>query len=71
MIQGIIDALKSTFTDLGTAILAFLKSGFETIFLNDGKTGLSNLGTFLFVMLSISLTVGLTRWITSLVRRKI
>ena len=49
MIQGIIDALTSTFDGLGTAILQFLKDGFETIFLNAGKTGLSNLGTFVFV----------------------
>lgn len=71
MIQGIVQAITSTFTDLGTAILQFLKDGFETVFLNAGKTGLSNLGIFCFAMLGIALTIGMTRWITSLVRRKI
>lgn len=52
MIQGIIQAITSTFTDLGTAILTFLKDGFETVFLNAGKTGLSNLGVFCFAMLN-------------------
>lgn len=51
MIQGIIQAITSTFTDLGTAILQFLKDGFETVFLNADKTGLSNLGIFCFAML--------------------
>ena len=81
MINGIVDAITGVFTELGTAILSFLKLGFQVIFLNgtvnDGVFtpasggGITDLGTFLFAMLGIALVVGLTQWITSLVRRKI
>jgi len=81
MIDGIVSAITGVFTELGTAILSFLKLGFQVVFLNGTVAngvftpatggGITDLGTFLFAMLGIALVVGLTQWITSLVRRKI
>jgi len=81
MINGIVSAITGTFTELGTAILSFLKLGFQVIFLEGTVANgvftpatngsITDLGTFIFAMLGISLVVGLTRWVTSLVRRKI
>lgn len=81
MIQGIVSAITGVFNELGGAILNFLKVGFQVLFLNGTYAngsftpaengGITDLGTFLFAMLGIALVIGLTRWITSLVRRKI
>ena len=72
-ITQIIDAITSVFTDLGTAILTFIKDGFTTLFLEvDGSgtiTGLSNFGAFSFVLMGISLVMGLTYVIFNLVKR--
>lgn len=74
-IGQIIDAITDTFTDLGTAVFNFLKDGFTTLFLEvDGQgaiTGVSNFGLFGFVIMGISLVLGLTYFIVNLVRRKI
>lgn len=71
----IIDAITETFTELGTAVFNFLKDGFTTLFLEvDGQgavTGVSNFGIFGFVIMGISLVLGLTYFIVNLVRRKI
>lgn len=81
MVSAIVEAITGSFSALGTAILSFLKLGFQVIFLNGTVTdgtftaasggGITDLGTFIFAMLGISLVVGMTRWVTSLVRRKI
>lgn len=74
-IQEIVEALTDTFTSLGTAVFTFLKDGFMTLFFDIGTdgaiSGVSNFGIFTFVMLGISLCLGLTYFITNLVRRKI
>lgn len=74
-ISQIITAITETFTNLGTAVFNFLKDGFTTLFLEvDGQgavTGVSNFGLFAFIIMGISLTLGLTYFITNLVRRKI
>lgn len=66
--EQVSDALTSTFT-LGSSILSALASFFDVFVLTDGS--LSWITIFLFAMLGISLVVGLTRWLTSLIRRKI
>lgn len=81
MLNDIVSAITGVFNGLGGAILNFLKVGFQVLFLNgtysDGTFtpatggGITDLGTFIFAMLGIALVVGLTQWITSLVRRKI
>lgn len=71
----IIEAITKTFTDLGTAVFTFLKDGFTTLFLETSSegavTGVSNFGIFGFILMGISLVLGLTYWIVNLVRRKI
>lgn len=74
-ITEIINAIIQTFTGLGDAVFNLLKSGFVTLFLEtDGQgavTGVSAFGIFGFVLMGISLVLGLTYFITNLVRRKI
>lgn len=74
-IGQIIQAITDTFTNLGTSVFNFLKDGFTTLFLEvDGQgavTGVSNFGLFGFVIMGISLVLGLTYFIVNLVRRKI
>lgn len=74
-IQEIITAITTTFTNLGTAVFNFLKDGFVTLFLETDAqgavTGVSSFGIFGFVIMGISLVLGLTYFITNLVRRKI
>lgn len=74
-ITDIINAITSTFTNIGTAIFNFLKDGFVTLFLETDAqgavTGVSSFGIFGFVLMGLSLVLGLTYFITNLVRRKI
>ncbi len=74
-VTDIINAITKTFTDLGTAIFNFLKDGFTTLFLETDAqgavTGVSTFGIFGFVLMGLSLVLGMTYWITNLVRRKI
>jgi hypothetical protein len=74
-VTDIINAITSTFTNLGTAVFNFLKDGFVTLFLKTDAqgavTGVSELGIFGFVLMGLSLVLGLTYFITNLVRRKI
>lgn len=77
-VTGIFDYLTSALKGVGDAILGFIKDGFVTLFLETTTsgdtttiTGISEFGIFAIVMLSISLVIGLTYFITNLVRRKI
>lgn len=75
-IGQIIDAITSAFTNLSTAVFECLSNGFTTLFLTTDSstgavTGVSNFGIFSFVLMGISLTLGLTYFIVNLVRRKI
>lgn len=74
-VTDIINAITSTFTNIGTAIFNFLKDGFVTLFLETDAqgavTGVSEFGIFGFVLMGLSLVLGLTYFITNLVRRKI
>lgn len=74
-VGDLIANITETFTDLGTAVFNFLKDGFVTLFLEVSEagaiTGVSAFGIFAFVLIGISLTLGLTKFITSMVRRKI
>ena len=73
-ISNIVTAITSTFTDLGNAIFGMLKDGFVTLFLETDAqgavTGVSSFGIFGFVLMGISLCLGLTYFIVNLVRRK-
>lgn len=74
-ISDIIDAITDTFTGIGDAIFNFLKDGFITLFMETDAqgaiTGVSAFGIFGFVLMGLSLVLGLTYFITNLVRRKI
>lgn len=73
-IGNIVTAITTTFTDLGNAIFSMLKDGFTTLFLETNEsgavTGVSNFGIFGFILMGISLCLGLTYFIVNLVRRK-
>lgn len=74
-IDNIVQAITSTFTNLGNAIFTMLKTGFTTLFLETDAqgavTGVSTFGIFSFVLMGIALCLGLTYFITNLVRRKV
>lgn len=74
-IEELVTALTSTFQNLGTSIFTFLKDGFMSLFFDvtsEGAIeGVSNFGIFSFVLMGISLCLGLTYFIVNLVRRKI
>lgn len=78
-VTALFEYLTSALKGVGDAILGFLKDGFITLFLTSTKssegvvtiTGISEFGIFAIVMLSISLVIGLTYFITNLVRRKL
>ena len=59
-IGQLIQAITTTFTDLGTAVFNFLKDGFTTLFLEvdaqGAVTGVSNFGIFTFVLIGMLLT---------------
>lgn len=73
-VGDLISNIVETFTVLGTAVFNFLKDGFVTLFLETSEgviTGVSAFGIFSFVLIGIALCLGLTKFITSMVRRKI
>lgn len=74
-ITQMIEAITSTFTNLGNAVFKFLKDGFVNLFLETSTegavTGVSAFGIFGFALMGISLCLGLTYFIVNLVRRKI
>ena len=74
-VSQMVEAITKTFADLGTAIFKLLKDGFTTLFLEVGEggaiTGVSNFGIFGFILMGLSLCLGLTYFIVNLVRRKI
>lgn len=74
-VSDIVNAITSTFTTLGTAVFNLLKDGFTTLFLEvDAQgaiKGVSNFGIFGFILMGLSLVLGLTYFIVNLVRRKI
>lgn len=87
MLLAMAQAMVAVFGTIGGAILNFIVVGFQVLFLKgtasvDATTGvlsftaatgggITDFGTFVFGLLGISLIIGLTRWLTSLVRRKI
>lgn len=73
-VTQLIEAITKSFSSLGTAVFNFLKDGFVTLFLETGEnnaiTGVSSFGIFSFVIMGISLALGLTYFIVNMVRRK-
>lgn len=74
-ITEIVSAITTPLTTLTTAVLSALKEGFVTLFFKTSSEGaiegISSFGIFSFVLMGISLALGLTYYITNLVRRKI
>lgn len=71
LISGITQGMKG----VGEAIINFLTSGFTLLFLTTNTegsvTGVSNFGIFAFVLMGISLVMGLSYFLVNLIRRKI
>ena len=74
-ITEIVSAITTPLTSLISAVLGALKDGFTTLFFDKTAEGaiegISNFGIFAFVLMGISLALGLTYYITNLVRKKI
>lgn len=74
-VTDITDAITSTFTALGNGIINFVKDGFTNLFFDVSSsgevTGLSHFAIFGFVIMGISVVMGLTYFVVNLIRRKI
>lgn len=73
-ITQLLENFLGSFTNVGTAVFNFLKEGFVTLFLKTSEgavTGPSEFGIFVFFCLGLTLCLGLTKFITSMCRRKI
>lgn len=70
-ITDITNAITGSLTSIGNAIFEFLKSGFTTLFLDTsgGSTTVSTFGIFLFVIMGVSLALGLCYFIVNMVRK--
>lgn len=73
-ITDIGSAITGIFTSLGNGILEFITSGFTRLFLEVSEagavTGVSNFGLFMFVLLGISIVMGLTYFLVNVVRKR-
>lgn len=74
-VTDITDAITSTFTALGNGIIGFVKDGFTNLFFDLNSSGevigLSHFTIFGFVIMGISVVMGLTYFVVNLIRRKI
>lgn len=75
-VSGIVTAMTSTFTDLGKAILALVKTGFVELFCDYTEsngvitiTGPSALAYYAFVLGGIAIVCGITSMLVHMVRR--
>lgn len=77
-ITELLQVIVSAFTTIGQGILTFVKNGFVWLFCEYTTnaetgvitvTGLSTFAIYSFVLMSIAIVMGLTAFITNLVRR--
>ena len=68
MVQDIIDAIVDTVTGLLEGIGGGLQVFFADAFTDSVTGDLSALGTFIFVLVGITIALAAIRWVTSLVR---
>lgn len=76
LINGIIEAITSSFTELGQAVIDLIKKGFIWLFTEYTEaqgvytiTGVSAFGYFVFILMGISLCLGLVYFVVNMVRR--
>lgn len=76
LLTQIIDAITGAFTSLGQAVINLLKNGFIWLFCEYTEaqgvytiTGVSVFGYFVFVLMGISLCLGLVYFLVNMVRR--
>lgn len=73
-LENLISAILVAFTNLGTAILNFIRDGFVELFLKTTEqgqiTGPTELAIFMFFLIGVSLVIGLTTLIFRLMRNK-
>jgi len=71
MVTDIINAIVDTVTGLLEGLGVGLQSFFSDAFMVEGESPtLSALGTFVFVLVGISIGLAAVRWVLSLVRRQ-
>lgn len=72
-LNEVTSAITGTLTAIGNAIFNFLKTGFTTLFFDTNAEGVqqvSDFAKFGFVIMGISLGLGLTYWIVNFVRKR-
>lgn len=73
-ITELTSAIATSLTSIGAAVFGFIKDGFVTLFLETDAqgavTGVSAFGIFGFVAMGIALALGLTKFVTSIVRKR-
>lgn len=75
--HDLIEAFTYSFTELAQKIPSAVKDAVTNVLFDTTTSGgtttqtVSNLGLFCFLMLGVTLVIGVTRWAVSLVRRKI
>ena len=76
LITQIIGAITGSFTELGQAVINLLKNGFVWLFCEYTEssgvytiTGVSAFGYFVFILMGISLCLGLVYFLVNMVRR--
>ena len=73
LINGIIEAITGAFTELGQAVINLIKDGFIWLFTEYTKsetgvytiTGVSAFGYFVFILMGISLCLGLVYFLVN------
>lgn len=75
-IEELLTVLTAAFTTFGQGILTFVKNGFIWLFCEYTETngaytvtGLSTFAIYSFILMSIAMVMGLTAFITNIVRR--
>lgn len=76
LLSDIVQAITGAFTTLGTAVINLIKTGFIQLFTEYTEsqgvytiTGVSAFGYFVFILMGLSLTLGLVYFLVNMVRR--
>lgn len=76
LLADIVEAITGAFTTLGTAVINLIKTGFIQLFTEYTESngvytisGISAFGYFVFILMGLSLCLGLVYFLVNMVRR--